>query len=187
MLEWLSQPWPWYISGPLLGLMVPLLLFFGNQHFGVSSTFRHICAAVLPLRAKYFRHHWRAEIWSVVLMGGVVAGALLAVTLLNGDSMPSVSEKAKRMFLEWGITDFSRLEPGEIFNSKNLFSLPNILMLCAGGFLVGFGTRYANGCTSGHGIMGLSLLNLGSLTAVVGFFIGGIPVSFFLVPLILSL
>ena len=54
-------------------------------------------------------------------------------------------------------------------------------------FLVGFGTRYADGCTSGHAIMGLSLLNLGSLIATAGFFVGGLVVSNLLVPLILGL
>ena len=187
MLEWLSRPWPWYISGPLLGLMVPFLLFLGNEHFGVSSSFRHICAAIFPLKAKYFRYNWQAESWSIVLMIGVVIGALLAVLFLQGDSMPTVSVRAKAMFLSWGLTDFSALEPSDIFSEKNLLSAQNLLMLIGGGFLVGFGTRYANGCTSGHGIMGLSLLNLGSFAAVIGFFIGGIPVSYFLVPFILSL
>ncbi len=187
MFAWLAGPWPWYVAGPLLGLVVPLLLLLGNQQFGVSSTFRHICAAVLPLRAAYFQYDWRKKSWSLVLMAGVVAGALLAVTLLDGDRTPAVSSETRSMLADWGIGESTGIQPPEIFAPNRALSFANLLMLSVGGFLVGFGTRYANGCTSGHGVMGLSLLNFGSLVAVIGFFVGGIPVSRFVVPWLLSL
>ena len=76
--------------------------------------------------------------------------------------------------------------PIEIFNLSNLLSLDGFLFIILGGFLVGFGTRYANGCTSGHAIMGMSLLSIGSLMAVIGFFIGGLLITHFILPLILS-
>jgi len=60
-------------------------------------------------------------------------------------------------------------------------------MLVGGGILIGFGTRWAGGCTSGHAISGLSNLQLPSLIAVIGFFIGGIIMTYFLLPTILSL
>ena len=186
MPDWLTGSWPWFVSGPLLGLMVPLLLFLGNKQFGVSSSLRHICAAALPLNADYFRYDWKSKSWNLALIAGVVAGAVLASTLLNGNTMPEVSERAGAMFAGWGLTPSSRLQPSEIFAIENLGNIRNLVLLVSGGFLIGFGTRYANGCTSGHGIMGLSLLNLGSFVAVLGFFIGGIPVSRFLVPLLLS-
>ena len=187
MIAWLSQPWPWYITGPILGLMVPLLLFFGNKHFGVSSTFRDICAAALPLKADYFKYDWKSKSWNLVMMAGVIIGALLAVFVLDGDRMPEISSAAQSMFQRWGLTEFSRLQPTEVFALANILTPQNLILLVVGGFFVGFGTRYGNGCTSGHAIMGLSLLNLGSLVAVIGFFGGGVIISNLLLPAIMSL
>ncbi|NQU41476.1 MAG: YeeE/YedE family protein [Lentisphaerae bacterium] len=186
-MECLSGAWPWYISGPLLGLMVPALLFFGNKQFGISSSFRHICAATLPLKADYFKHDWKQERWSISLVLGVVVGAGLAALFLDGTQAPELTIKARAMFVQWGLTDLSGLQPPEIFAVEHLGSLRNLVLLGAGGFLVGFGTRYANGCTSGHAIMGLSLLNVGSLVATVGFFIGGLAVSHFVLPWLMTL
>lgn len=186
-MEFLQGAWPWYVSGPLLGLMVPALLFFGNKHFGVSSSFRHICAATLPLKADYFTYDWKQSRWSISLVLGVIVGGGIAAMFLNGNQAPDLTLKARAMFAEWGLTDFSGLQPGEIFAAAHLGSLRNLVLLGVGGFLVGFGTRYANGCTSGHAIMGLSLLSLGSLVATVGFFIGGLAVSHFVLPWLMSL
>jgi len=188
MIEWLRQPWPWYVGGPLLGLMVPLLLFLGNKHFGVSSSFRHICAAVLPrLKADYFRYEWKKSLWSIVLVAGIIVGAAIAALFLDGDTGPKLSASATKMFASWGLTDFSRLQPAQIFSLASFVSLPNLILLVGGGFLVGFGTRYGDGCTSGHAIMGLSLLSPGSLVATIGFFGGGIVVSHFVLPAILRI
>jgi len=182
MLNWLTGPWPWYISGPLMGLMVPVLLLAGNKQFGVSSSFRHICAAVYPGKISYLNYDWKAKSWSLVLMAGVVTGAFLAVFYMKGDSAPVLTEKAESMFRFWGLTRAESLLPAELFSWKNITDPGTLTALIAGGFLVGFGTRYANGCTSGHAIMGLSLLNLGSLVAVAGFFTGGLIASWFIVP-----
>lgn len=77
--------------------------------------------------------------------------------------------------------------PTEIFNTENL-SNPFILgILLLGGFLVGFGARYAGGCTSGHAISGLSNLQVPSLIAVVGFFVGGLVMIHLLYPFIFGL
>ncbi len=184
MLEWLMEPWPWYVGGPLLGLMVPILMIFGNKHFGVSSSYRHICTAALPLKAEYFRYDWKSKSWSIVVIAGVIVGAAIAVLFLNGDAMPPVSDAARNMFVTWGLAEFSRLQPVEIFAVSNLASVRNLFLLIVGGFFVGFGTRYGNGCTSGHAIMGLSLLNFGSLVATISFFAGGMLVSNLIVPLI---
>ncbi len=188
MLALIREPWPWYVGGPLLGLVVPLLLFVGNKHFGVSSSFRHICAAAIPrLKAEYFRYEWKNSLWSIVLVAGVIAGAAIAVLFLDGDSPPQISAAARRMFLSWGLTDITRLQPTQVFALNSMFRPENLILLAGGGFLVGFGTRYANGCTSGHAIMGLSLLNVGSLVATVSFFAGGALVSNLLVPPILGI
>lgn len=187
MIELLGRPWPWYASGPLLGLMVPLLLFVGNKHFGVSSTFRDICAAALPARAAYFRYRWQENAWRLFLVGGVVIGAALAALFLDGTQTPALSSGATTLFAEWGLADPSGLLPGALYDLRELGSARSLIALGFGGFLVGFGTRYADGCTSGHAIMGLSLLNLGSLVAVLGFFAGGLLVSHLILPAVLAL
>ncbi len=188
MIDAITGPWPWWISGPLLGLMVPLLLLLANKQFGVSSSLQHICAAVLPVRkAKYFNYDWKASLWSIVLVAGVVVGAALAVLFLNGDSAPAVSSSARELFASWGLSSPEALQPAEIFGTSALSSPAVLVILIGGGFLVGFGARYANGCTSGHAIMGLSLLSVGSLVAVIGFFIGGLAMAHLILPYIVSL
>jgi hypothetical protein len=188
MIEWLSQPWPWYVSGPLLGLMVPLLLLTSNKHFGVSSSFRHVCAAAFPkLRLSYLAYNWKRESWNLVMMAGLITGAAVAVLFLDGNSMPSISAGARELFLSWGLTQFNALQPREIFDLSRFVDARNLLMLMGGGFLVGFGTRYGGGCTSGHAVMGLSLLSFGSLVATLSFFVGGLLVSNFVVPALMGL
>ncbi len=185
MIEFLSQPWPWYVSGPLLGLMVPILLFVGNKHFGISSSFRHLCAT-FPLKAEYFNYRVRDHSWNLALVAGTIVGAIIAGTLLDGRQAPELSPAALSLFADWGIDNIDGLQPAFMFSLSGFSSAPALLLLILGGFLVGFGTRYANGCTSGHAIMGLSLFNLGSMVAVIGFFIGGLVVSNFLLPLVLG-
>lgn len=188
VIELLRQPWPWYISGPLLGLMVPILLLSSNKHFGVSSSFRHVCAAAFPkLRVSYLTYNWKEEAWSLVMVAGVVAGGAVAVLFLGGNQMPAISGEARRMFVSWGLSEFAALQPTEIFSPGSLGDPRYLIMLLGGGFLVGFGTRYGNGCTSGHAIMGLSLMSFGSLVATLSFFAGGLVVSNYLVPLIMAL
>jgi hypothetical protein len=187
MLDILQEPWPWYIGGPLLGLMVPLLLFIGNKQFGVSSSLRDICAAALPAKAEYFRYSWRDKAWRLFLVAGVIVGAALATIFLNGTAAPELSEGARALFANWGVGTVQGLVPEALYGVGELASARSLIALGFGGFLVGFGTRYADGCTSGHAIMGLSLLNLGSLIAVMGFFAGGLLVSHLVVPSLLAL
>jgi hypothetical protein len=187
MWEAITGPWPWYVSGPLLGLMVPVLLLVGNKTFGISSTFRHVCAAVLPARAKYFKYNWRESSWNLFLALGVIIGGAIAVLFLGGDAPPDVSPATTQLLETWNIGDPETLQPSEIFTFPNALSARSLISLLVGGFLVGFGTRYANGCTSGHAIMGLSMLNVGSLVATIGFFAGGLLVSNFVLPWVLAL
>ena len=187
MWEAITGPWPWYVSGPLLGLMVPILLIYGNKNFGISSTFRHVCAAVLPSRAPYFKYNWRESSWNLILALGVVIGAAIAVLFLGGDNPPPVTPSAVELFQTWNIGTPEQLQPAELFSFPGALSVRALISLVIGGFFVGFGTRYAGGCTSGHAIMGLSLLSPGSLVATIGFFGGGVLVSNFVLPWVLAL
>jgi uncharacterized protein len=189
LLEFLKEPWPWYIAGPLIGLMVPLLLILDNRQFGVSSTMRDFCAAVLPRsnRIKYFSYDLKNEIWRNLLVLGVLIGGTICVCLLNNHQPVHISAKTTEELKSLGINDFSSLAPKDIFGFSSLGKWHALIFITAGGFFVGFGTRYADGCTSGHAITGLSLLAPSSIVAVLGFFAGGLISTYFLLPLILKL
>lgn len=187
LIEFVRQPWPWYIGGIGIGLMVPGLLIFGNRHFGMSSSMRHICAACIPTDVKYFKYDWKEHQWNLMLATGVMIGGLIAVTLLENPNPIDISVKTKAALADWGINDFSGFVPSELFSFESLLSIKGFLLMAVGGFLVGFGTRYADGCTSGHSIMGLSLLNPGSLIATICFFAGGLLMTHLLMPLIFKL
>ncbi|MEX2583889.1 MAG: YeeE/YedE thiosulfate transporter family protein [Gemmatimonadota bacterium] len=185
MIEFLSRPWPWYVAGPLIGLMVPLLLLVGNRLFGISSNFRHACAACLPARADFFRYDWRgAGGWNLAFALGVLIGGFLAATFLASPDPVAISSATRADLTQLGITDFSGLVPSEIFSWGAIPTARGLVMLGVGGFLVGFGTAYAGGCTSGHGVAGLAAFQLPSLVAVIGFFAGGLISIHLLFPLI---
>lgn len=184
MLELLKQPWPWYISGPVIGLMVPFSLFIANKTFGISSSLRHVCAACMPGNIEFFKYNWRKEVWSLFFVGGALIGGVLTNQFFSNDSPILLSENTKIDLTELGISDFSRYMPVEIFNWGNLLSLQGFLFIVLGGFMVGFGARWAGGCTSGHAISGLANFRMVSLFAVAGFFIGGLIMTHLLFPLI---
>jgi uncharacterized membrane protein YedE/YeeE len=174
----LTQPWPWYIAGPLIGLMVPLMLLFGKT-FGISSTLRHICAACIPGKHEFFNYNWREHKWNLYFAFGIIAGAFLAGNIFQNPNPVQLSESAVASMNEYGIKNYSGLAPQEIFNW--------ILLIVVGGFFVGFGTRYAGGCTSGHSIMGISNLQLPSLIATCCFFAGGLVMTWIVLPYIFKL
>lgn len=183
MLELLSQPMPWYIAGPLIGLTVPLLLIVGNKTFGISSIFQHMCAAVLPKKFPYFNYDWwKTGRWQLELSVGILLGGILAAFFIPSDYVVNISPNTIQSLSEMGITNFEGFVPSEIFNWSILATLPGILILVIGGFLIGFGTRYAGGCTSGHAITGLATLQKASLIAVIGFFVGGIISTYLILP-----
>ncbi len=186
-MNFLTQAWPWYISGPLIGLMVPTLLLLGNKSFGISSTLRHICAACVPGKINFFTYDWKKESWNLFFAAGIILGGCLAGVLLNNTAPVQLSSSAIQTLQQWGIQDLNELVPAELFNFNTLFSLKGVLLIMVGGFLVGFGTRYAGGCTSGHSIMGLANLQWPSLVATCCFFAGGLIMSWFILPYILSL
>lgn len=187
MFSWVMKPWPWYVAGPLIGLMVPLLLLIGNKSFGVSSSLRHICAACFPHRISFFKYNWKREAWNLFLVGGIVVGGIIASQLLTNPTAIQLNPKLVNELYSYGISDYSQLVPAEIFTWPSLVSLQGVILIIAGGFLVGFGTRYAGGCTSGHSIMGLSNLQLPSLFATICFLAGGFIVSNLVLPLVLNL
>lgn len=187
MLEIIKQPWPWYIAGPLIGLTVPVLLILGNKSFGISSSLRHICASCLPANIPFFQYDWKKEVWNLFFVFGILLGGTIAINLLSNPNPIDVHPKLAEELTEYGITNYNNLIPLDIMNWQSLFTLKGFLIMVFGGFLVGFGTRYAGGCTSGHAIMGLSNLQLPSLIATISFMIGGFIMANLILPLILSL
>ena len=187
MLDILKDPWPWYVAGPLIGLTVPVLLIIGNKAFGISSSLRHICAACFPTNIPYFKYEWKREIWNLFFVGGILLGGLLAVNLLANPNPVVVHPNLTSELSTYGITNFESLVPVEVFNWSALLTIKGFIMMVIGGFLIGFGTRYAGGCTSGHAIMGLSTLQWPSLIATCCFMIGGIVMANWILPVILSL
>jgi uncharacterized protein len=184
-IEWVKQPWPWYVAGPLIGLMVPALLILGNRSFGISSSLRHVCAACLPADIPFFKYDWKKESWNLLFVAGILIGGIITAMFLIGNEPVEVSEALKAELNGYGITDYSGLVPVELFNWPALATTRGFIMMVLGGFLVGFGTRYAGGCTSGHAIMGLSNLQWPSLVATICFMIGGFVMANLILPSIL--
>jgi uncharacterized protein len=186
-MEIFYKPWPWYIAGPIIGLTVPLLLLFGNKKLGISSTLRQICAACMPANIKLFNYDWKGDSWNLVFAAGLVIGGFLGGYVFANPVPVAVAQSTIDYFHSFGITDLTGLMPVELFNWNSLITIKGFLMMIVGGFLVGFGTRYARGCTSGHGILGLSALQWPSLIATMSFFLGGILFSHFVLPYLLAL
>jgi len=182
IINLLREPWPWYVSGPLLGLIVPILLLSSNKQFGVSRVFSNICAATKLSKKPYFEYDIKKEYWSFLFVLGIIIAGALSFQVL-GVSIGELSEDAQMYYQSKNIA-IEGFFPVSLYRWEGLFSVLG-LVLASGGFLIGFGTRYANGCTSGHAITGLSLLSLGSLIAVIGFFIGGLIGTFLIIDNIL--
>ena len=181
----LYQPWPWYVSGPLIGLMVPALLILGNKAFGISSSLRHFCAACIPTQAKFFQYDWKSETWNLVFAFGIALGGLIAGYFFQNPNPIQLSDAAIESMNKLGIKNYSGMLPEDVFNFSSLLTLKGFILMVVGGFFVGFGTRYAGGCTSGHAIMGISNLQWPSLIATCCFFAGGLLMTWFLLPIII--
>ncbi len=186
-MELLSKPWPWWAAGIIIGLIVPALLILGNKHFGLSANLRHACAACFPADVKFFKYEWKKEIWNFFFVGGIIGGAIIASTLLANPEPVKVAPELVAELQTYGITDYSGMVPAQLVSWESLFTLRGFLMLVVGGFLVGFGSRYAGGCTSGHAIMGLSDLQWPSLVATIFFMVGGFIMANLILPYILML
>jgi uncharacterized protein len=186
-MEFLIRPWPWWAAGIVIGLTVPALLILGNKHFGLSANLRHICAACLPANIQFFKYDWKKEIWNFFFVGGIVVGALIASTVLANPEPVKVAPELAAELQGYGITDYSGMVPAQLVSWESLLSLRGFVMLVVGGLFVGFGARYAGGCTSGHAIMGLSYLQVSSLIATCCFMAGGFIMANLILPLILAL
>ncbi|WP_445736654.1 YeeE/YedE family protein [Mariniflexile sp.] len=184
-MEYILNPWPWYISGPLIAIVMALLLYF-EKSFGMSSNLRTMCTIVGAGKfSDFFKFNWKEQIWNLTVVLGAIIGGFIAVNYLSNDSITAlnpqtISELKKLGFKNSGAT----LVPNELFDFEALTSLKGLSILIIGGLLVGFGTRYADGCTSGHAITGLSSLQKPSLIAVIGFFLGGLIMANLIFPLI---
>ncbi len=187
-MEILTQPWPWYVAGPLIGLMVPALLILGNKAFGISSSLKHLCAACLPTNnVKFFDYDWKTESWNLILAFGIVLGALVAGFFLQNPNPVQISDSTITELNAMGVKNYSGLAPSDIFNFSALLTLRGFILMVVGGFMVGFGTRYAGGCTSGHTISGLSNLQWPSLVSSICFFAGGVIMTWLILPFIMKL
>lgn len=181
------QPWPWYVAGPLIGLFVPALLLVGNKSFGISANLRHVCAIALPGRTEFFRYDWRqAGSWNLAFAVGILLGGVVAGQFFASPEGTQLSASARASITALGVTDFTGLVPRELFSWRALATWPGFTMLVGGGLLIGFGTAYAGGCTSGHAISGLADLQRSSLVAVIGFFAGGLIATWFILPRLLG-
>lgn len=187
MIEFLKQPWAWYVAGPLIGLMVPSLLILGNKTLGISSSLRHVCAACIPAKIPFFNYDWKKEAWNLVFVVGIILGAFIVATFLSNPAPVNINPKLVAELNQYGITEQQSLLPEQLFNWQQLFTIKGLFFMVFGGFLVGFGTRYAGGCTSGHAIMGLSNLQLPSLIATISFMAGGFIMANLILPFILKL
>ncbi len=184
MNDFITQTWSWWFSGIVISAIMFFLIYFG-QSFGFSSNLRTICAASgVGKKIKFFDFNWKSQIWNIMFLLGAIIGGFIAKQFLSNDVPVQISTSTIQDLAKLHIAAPTSLQPVELFSWDAVFSIKGFLILAFGGFLVGFGSRYAGGCTSGHAISGLSDLQLPSLIAVVGFFIGGLLMTHFILPLI---
>ncbi len=179
----LREPWPWWVAGPLIGLVVPLLLVLGNKAFGVSANLRHACAMV-PTDVDFFRYDWKKQGWHLAFALGIMLGGFATVIFLMNPEPLRVAASTQQDLAGLGVATDGGYAPAALFGLSALFTWRGLLLIVGGGFLVGFGARWAGGCTSGHAIHGLATLQLPSLVAVIGFFAGGLLATHLVLPLL---
>ncbi|MGB0836727.1 MAG: YeeE/YedE family protein [Flavobacteriaceae bacterium] len=173
--------WEWYISGPVIGLSLGALLFFGNKMLGISSSLQHVCAILNKGKLPLLSYDWKTEgLWNLGFVFGLVLSGFWGYLFDKLPEAESINPVTIASLKEVGLTKFNGFMPEELFSGFN-----GALLLFLGGLLIGFGVRMANGCTSGHGIMGLSLGARSSILALIGFFIGGLIMTFLILPLLL--
>ncbi len=184
-MDFILQPWPWHVSGIGIAFVMFLLIMDGKS-FGMSSNLRTICSiGGADKISDFFSFDWKAQRWNLIVLCGAIIGGYIASNFLSANTPMDLNENTLKSLNEMGFADVGKsIAPKAIFGLDAVLSLKGFALLLGGGFLVGFGARYAGGCTSGHAISGLSNLQIPSLLAVIGFFIGGIIMTHFLLPLI---
>ena len=184
MIKMLSQPWPWYISGPAITGIMAILIFSGKT-FGFSANLSNICSMLgFGKRIPFFDFDWKYQRWNLWFLVGSIIGGYMAAHFLASPEPLKLSQATVADLQKLNIPFDGHLEPGTLFSWHYLFTAKGLTLFLGGGFLIGFGTRYAGGCTSGHAITGLSSLQIPSLIAVIGFFIGGLLATHLLFPYI---
>lgn len=184
-MEIILQPWPWYVGGPLIGLILFLMFYFG-QAFGVSSNLETFCTISGAGKfSDYFKTNWKSRTWSLLFVLGIILGGYISSHYLMNSQVIDLNPETIKDLANIGFANAgdSYLPPA-IFSTANIFTLKGISILVGAGILIGFGSRYAGGCTSGHSITGISSLQLPSILATIGFFIGGIIMAWFIIPLL---
>lgn len=186
-MDWIYEPWPWYVAGPIIALVMVLLLFFGKS-FGVSANLRTMCSiAGAGKYSSFFKFDWKGQMWNIVFIIGAVLGGFISNQYLTNDEKIDLNPSTIENLKDLGVEDAGEsFLPESLFGVEVLSTWQGWAFLIVGGLLIGFGARYAGGCTSGHAISGLSNLQLPSLIAVIGFFIGGLIMTYLVLPLILS-
>lgn len=187
IINYISQPWPWYVAGPLIGLVIIFLQWMDNKPFAVSSSYRHICASVFPAGIPFLKYNLKAEYWNLFFVGGIIIGGFIAGNILSHPANITISDETKIHLQSIGLHDMNGFAPAQLFSFAALQTIPGIIIIVFGGFLIGFGSRYAGGCVSGHTMTGISDLQWTSMLATACIFAGGIFTSYFLQPLILKL
>lgn len=184
-MEVVFQTWPWYVSGFLIGMIMLCLIYFGKV-FGMSSNLSTLCSMTgIGKQVSFFDFDWKTQRWNLLVVVGAMLGGFVAVQFMGDASNVDINPKTIAQLAQMGIdAPDGKLLPETLFGNAIFQSPKMIFILIIGGILIGFGTRYAGGCTSGHAISGLSNFQLQSLKAVIGFFIGGLIMSHFILPLI---
>lgn len=184
-MEYLFEPWPWYVSGPLIAVVMFLLIFMGKK-FGMSSNLETMCTMCgAGKKASYFNVDWKGSRWNLTVILGAAIGGFIGAHLLSNSAEVEIAATTVSNLKELGFNSAGKAYlPERLFSLEALTQPGPLLILLTGGLLIGFGARYAAGCTSGHAISGLSNLQLPSLIAVIGFFIGGLIMIHLLYPLI---
>jgi len=187
IINYISQPWPWYLAGPLIGLVIVLLQWMDNKPLAASSSYRHICAAAFRARVSFLQYNWKAESWNLFFVAGIVIGGFLAAHSLSHPSNIAITSKTVRQLEAVGLKNTNGFAPAQLFSFGALQTVPGIIVMVIGGFLIGFGSRYAGGCVSGHSMTGISDLQWTSVLATACIFAGGIFTAYVLLPIILKL
>ncbi len=187
-MEYIYGTWHWSISGFLIGMTMLILIYFGKS-FGMSSNLRTLCSmAGAGKFSDFFKMDWREQKWSLSIVLGAIVGGFIAYHFLSNGSGVNLNPDTITKLQSLGIDPPNgKLLPDSLFSIETLQSPKGFAILLIGGLLIGFGTRYAGGCTSGHAISGLSNFQLPSLVAVIGFFIGGLVMAHFLLPIIFKI
>ena len=184
-MDFIFEPWPWFVGGPLIALSLFLYFYFG-QNFGASTNFETLCTMAGAGKVSYyFKKDWKQRDFALMFVVGLIIGGFISSIFLIPNQAIDLNSTTIQELTDLGFLNIgNKYFPDEIFGDDMFTSFKGFLILIISGILIGFGTRYAGGCTSGHAITGLSSLQLPSLLAVIGFFIGGIIATWFIIPLI---